>query len=161
MLKYARRKDGPGQVDVAERPGVQAKSRSALKGLSYDAGSAALAPSRLLPAPQEAKGGSGGATSIIELLGEDTHQMAAAAHLSIQETGRFQGPDALPALAQEQLLAGLNAEGWGLSTIAEAFEMIDEGQVIVQAITVCVCFCGIGTEFNLFTIGQTVAVCVL
>ena len=136
MLDYTRRKNDPARVAQGELPDVQAKSRNALKGMSFDEGAAALSPQLLLPAPQAAKSGGGGGTSIIALLGEDTLQMAASPHLSIQEIGRFNGPGALPAVHQEQLLAGLNAEGWGLSTIAEAFDMIDEGEVVVQSITV-------------------------
>ena len=136
MLNYTRRKDGASPGAKTELPNVQAKSRNALKGMSYDEGSAALSPTLLLMAPPAAKEASGGSGSIVDVLGEDTQQMAASPHLSIQETGRFEGPGALPALHQEQLLAGLNAEGWGLSTIAEAFDMIDEGEVAVQAITV-------------------------
>jgi hypothetical protein len=136
MLDYTRRKGGPAKASKAELPDVQAKGRNGLKGMSYKEGSAALSPPLLLPAPQSSKSAAGGSKSIIDLLGEDTLQMAASPHLSIQETGRFEGPGALPALHQEQLLSGLNAEGWGVSSIAEAFEMIDEGEVVVQTITV-------------------------
>jgi hypothetical protein len=131
MLQYMRRPGAPENVTKAEP--VQAKARSALKGLSFDEATTILSPSRLLAAPPTSE--PGGPSSIVELLGADTLQMAAAAHLVIQETGCFQGADALPALHQEQLLAGLNSEGWGIATIKEAFEMIDEAQVIVQTIT--------------------------
>ncbi len=136
MLDHTRRKDGPKRVANTELPDVQAKSRNALRGLSYDEGSAALSPARLLPAPQASKSPAGGSASIVGLLGEDTIQMAASPHLSIKEAGRFQGPGSLPALHQTQLIEGLNAEGWGVSTIGEAFDMIDEGEVVVQTITV-------------------------
>ncbi len=136
MLNYTQRKTSPSRVGNKERADVQAKSRNALKGMNYAEGSAALSPQRLLPAPQAPKNTPGGAKSIVELLGADTIEMDASPHISIQEKGRFQGPKGLDALHQEQLLAGMNAEGWGLSTIAEAFEMIDEGQVIVQSLTV-------------------------